>query len=229
MKRNHAIDFYKFFLSIIILVLHSNYYFCPQGYLGVESFFIISGFYLGMAYQKLHQCSFGKILRDRILPIYLSYLIMVILNLIYELYSGTYIILKSFPVYFFGIFIITNKATAGNFVGLIGYLWYIPVYIQLYVISILCIKKLNRTSTIALAIVTAIVSTMLIIYDSPSLGLNYTIESFHQPIPIGYLRGLIGLSYGYICSNILSIPGDSEPPFRLIDTVIPVNEYRFPL
>ena len=201
-QRNSAIDIYKFFLSIVIIILHSNYNLCPQGYLAVESFFIISGFYLGLRYKEIHGKSIANILISRILAVYFPYLLMIFIALVYNIFQGNYAILKTIPIYILGLQLIVSKSLGENYIGLIGYLWYISVYIQIVSLLICLMKKFDKISMLMLTSIGVYLGLALIIYDSPSSGLNYTIESFSQPIPIGYVRGLVGISFGYICSNI---------------------------
>lgn len=59
-SKNYEIEFFKFLFSIVILVFHSKLFACvdgnpnllPKGYLGVEFFFMVSGYFMAMSVES---------------------------------------------------------------------------------------------------------------------------------------------------------------------------------
>ena len=194
-ERNHAIDTYKFLLSIVIVILHSNYKFCPQGYLAVESFFIIAGFFL----VKSNVISLKESITKRLLAVGPLYIMAVFIMLVIDCAHGYFTLATQLPLYLSGLQVLAVKSMELNFVPSVGYLWFIPVYLHITLSFIIIIKHTGHKKFCFIAVAVFLLSIALLVYDVPYGGINYTIEKFNQPIPIGYLRGMMSVSFGYLC------------------------------
>ena len=202
MNRVFSIDLYKFLLSIIIVVLHSNFQFLPQGYLAVESFFIIAGFVLYFSEKDIKLKTFYDNVKKKIIQIYPMYAIMILIFSIRNLIRGDALLLKQLPVYLTGLQVFSIKGMEYGYVGVLGYLWYIPVYILVNIILTYLTKYKQKRTVLFLCLLMVIGSTSLLAFDSPSGGVNYTIEKFNQPFAIGLLRGFISMPLGYMLAYV---------------------------
>lgn len=204
-KRIGSLDFYKFLLSLIIVLLHSNWQFCPQGYLAVESFFIIGGFWLCLGYENIKQRAMSASIFTRLRRLFPSYLIVFLIFAIKGMVRHNNNYLTQMPMYIFGMQVFGVKGTEYNFIGDIGFLWFIPVYIIVSVVFIFLIRYLSKEKIAFISFLMFLSSFAMIVYQSPSGGLNYTLEKFTMFIPIGYLRGFMGISLGYLCGYIAEL------------------------
>ena len=116
-KENHSIDFFKFLFCCIIFLMHYRCYFISiyesndnfsGGYLGVEFFFLVSGFFMMSTLQhsalipgSAEKSAFLYLIKRyrRLYPLYIISIILYILTqkLIYSSYSIKLAILKGFP------------------------------------------------------------------------------------------------------------------------------------
>lgn len=200
-KRNSAIDFYKFLLSLVIVTLHSNWELCPQGYLGVESFFLISGYFLA---QK-DVPSFKDAVIKRVISIYPIYVFALLIMMIVDCFHGYFLLFKQLPLYLSSLQVLTVKSVESNFVQSVSYLWFVPVYLHVISLYLYMINRVGQKNVGLISVVLLFIGIALLVYDSPSGGFNYTIEKFNQPIPFGYLRGAVAVSFGYLCGIVTKI------------------------
>ena len=84
-KHNGIISLWKFIFAIVIVLFHSNSYFSPEkrlfmsgGYIGVEFFFIVSGFYLAKNIQNENKSSNNNIGLETIKYIWKTHIYAVI-------------------------------------------------------------------------------------------------------------------------------------------------------
>lgn len=116
-KENHSIDFFRFLFCCIIFLLHYRCYFISiyeindnfsGGYLGVEFFFLISGFFMMSTLHRAplitdsaEKSAFLYLIKryKKLYPLYIISIILYILSqkFIYDSYSIKLAILKGFP------------------------------------------------------------------------------------------------------------------------------------
>ena len=207
---NKPLSLYKFILCLIIVTLHSNYIFVPQGYLAVESFFLISGFFIGFSTDKIQSSSMRRLVVHRISSIYFFYLIAISVASVRDYIYGSANLIKHICIYLFGLQVFLITPASGKMVGSVGYLWYIPVYIHISFFIIFLVKNIKRPKLYFAVILVVTISSVIMIFDSPSAGFNFTNERFKQPIPIGYLRGVITMSLGFLGASLLKYFNSSQ-------------------
>lgn len=84
MKRNHWLDFLKLTFIIIIAFCHTTWWTnMKYGFLPVEFFFIVSGYFVYASYLK--NKSFGKFVTDKIKRLFPTYLVILSVCAIYSL------------------------------------------------------------------------------------------------------------------------------------------------
>lgn len=200
--RCYSIDLYKLILSLIIVALHFNWQFVPQGYLAVETFFLISGFFSALNKKKTEQNSLFSLCLNKFKKIYPIYALMIIIwaIVVFFVYQNTDLV-KQLPAYLSMFYAFTTKGTGYNYIGYLGYLWFIPVYFLCYIVIAFISKNLDRQKSTFSCMVTAVLSASLLVYFSESGGLNYSIEDL-APVHTGVLRGLMDMSIGYIAGML---------------------------
>ena len=105
--RNGAVDFMKFVFSVIIVLFHT-YRILPRGYLGVEFFFVVSGYFMSAHYynnkEKYSIDNLGKstllFVKNKISKIlpnyYIAWIIAFIVTHVYKKSFGIRVLLYDF-------------------------------------------------------------------------------------------------------------------------------------
>lgn len=78
-KENNSISFWRIIFTLLIVMLHCGY--TQGGYIGVEFFFLVSGFLLAKSYYGNKQTSIKEYVKKRILRLYPMYLIAIVIFL----------------------------------------------------------------------------------------------------------------------------------------------------
>ena len=76
-KENNSISFWRIVFTLLIVMLHCGY--TQGGYIGVEFFFLVSGFLLGKSYYGNEQTSIKQYAKKRIIRLYPMYLIAIVI------------------------------------------------------------------------------------------------------------------------------------------------------
>lgn len=202
-EKNYAIEFFRFLFITIIAIHHLqprfNIQYIASGYLGVEFFFILSGFFLANKFERKRMKSGIEYTKSRLKKLYPSYLLA--LSVIFILTVTSAIIEKNISItesifrLFSEIFLMQNT---GIFLsGLNAPLWYFSVLIIAgYFIYEFLIRDKEKFIKILAPI------TILLVYTVLS---NYgTVENwqknfcFYMPLLRGTADMLIGVLLFYL-------------------------------
>lgn len=225
--RCYSIDLYKFILSLVVLTLHYNWHFTPQGYLAVETFFLIAGFFSALNKKLTEQKSLFSLCINKFKKIYPLYAVVIIIwaIVIFVFYQNADLI-KQLPAYLSMFYAFTTKGAGYNYIGDLEHLWFIPIYFLCYLIIAFISKNFDRQKSAFACLIITVISASLLVYFSESGGLNYTIGEI-LPIHIGVLRGLMDMSIGYIagilcqkCQN--AFENEKQVPRVLICSIFEV-------
>lgn len=207
MKRIHSIDFLRVMFCLLITVYH---YYCVfeqlpfmkylggigrYGFLGVEAFFMISGFCISMNY-KHKDVGVGDFLIKRISPWYVTYLFFVAINIFLQLIANANCItgkaVLDKPLNFFyvltSILLIHNGWFMEQNSPYGSGAWFLDVLVLLYLIWIL-IKKIsdgNNKRYIGLSITMMIIGWTCVYNE-------YNIPFLYNKSARGYLMFFIGV------------------------------------
>ncbi len=205
-KRNYVIDFFRMIFMIIICIHHFqgaiNVIFIHSGYLCVEFFFILSGFYLFQNFQKNKkqdalQYTMKKV--KRMYPHYIFSLIICLLTVVcsqiikndFDVVNITYKILAE-------LFMIQNIGFLDG--GLNTPIWYISVLIIGGYIIYGILKKDEKVFLRILGPVFIIFTFNLIKSNSNSIENWSNINGLYLPL----LRGMADLMIGCLLAEILN-------------------------
>lgn len=198
-KRNMALDTYKLFLAVTVMMLHTGYA-AKLGYLAVDSFFMINGL-LFTRFVKRRNFKWKKEVSKRLKAVWIPYAFIYTLGTFTEIlfYQDKLRLIEYFPCLFFlQIFYIS-----GGHPPLFSafQLWYIPVYLLVFLIFSLLLSIVDPDRLDGVAILLAVVSFLVIIQESESGSWNFSWE-WGGIFPIGLLRGFMGFSLGYLLGRI---------------------------
>lgn len=145
-KRNSILELYRFLFAMWVVWYHGffifkNEYFA-SGYLAVEFFFFLSGFYFLKSLDKYNEHSFLygllRMVGDKIKPLGLAFVI----GLVFVLWQR---ILEGRPV-------------------LLGYLWYIPIMLLAFIIIYTLRRLISNNVAFACVLAGIVVVCFLILY-----------------------------------------------------------------
>ena len=170
-KRNSLFEFYRFLFAVWVVWYHGyfafeNEYFA-SGYLAVEFFFLLSGFYLLKTLDKYKNLSFFRgitqMIFDKIKPLGLAFAVGVIFVFWQRLIEGK-------PVLF-------------------GYLWYVPIMLLAFVLIYVLRKliKSNLAFILSLALVSAICFAVLYVPIVAKLGVARGIGAVSLGVLLSYI------------------------------------------
>lgn len=72
--RNHALNFLKLFFLAVIVIHHSGIAKIPHGYIGVEFFFMTSGYFIYQTYLKKQSLTLAAYTKKRFFKLYPHYI-----------------------------------------------------------------------------------------------------------------------------------------------------------
>lgn len=145
-KRNSLIEFYRFLFSMWVVWYHGffvvkNQYF-NHGYIAVEFFFILSGFYILKAIDKYKDKSFftglWQLLWSRIKSLGLPFLVGL-------------------------VFVVWFMFLEGQ-ISLLGYLWYIPFMLLSFALIFVLKRLIKNTNWFILTLISIVVISYLLLY-----------------------------------------------------------------
>ncbi|MBR1416904.1 MAG: acyltransferase [Bacilli bacterium] len=211
-KRNGLVGFWKFMYALMIVVYHGapfvnggNFAFFRNGYLAVEFFFIISGFYLAKQVDnnkndtnKLGVETFelivGKI--KKYLPLVLiAWLIGLFINFIY--YDMNF---YKFFTSFFDLFFLRMSGLKTFVIN--GPLWYLSAMLIVMLLLYPLLRKHNDKFSL-------IICPLIFILGYGYLNAHYSNLNLYSnewlgPIFIGLFRALCGMCFGIFISYLSS-------------------------
>lgn len=145
-KRNSLIEFYRFLFAMWVVWYHGffvlkNQYF-NHGYIAVEFFFILSGFYILKAIDKYKDKSFftglWQLLWSRIKSLGLPFLVGL-------------------------VFVVWFMFLEGQ-ISLLGYLWYIPFMLLSFALIFVLKRLIKNTNWFILTLISIVVISYLLLY-----------------------------------------------------------------
>ena len=223
--RNGTIEFFRFVFAICIVLCHTStfYQICGGGAIGVEFFFIVSGFLLCKKYVDFDKpkISYRNIMKKKVGHIYVEYATSVMLAFIltqivfFESYESA---LHGFGIYFENLFFM------GGILGfptdaILNLNWWL---ITMFIAMMLSLPLLKKASDMYLYILCPICSLVIYGYLSHAYGgllvvMEYAFGS--DFIYAGWLRALADFCMGgisFVVYNILSHMRLSEWKKRIL-------------
>lgn len=195
-----SIDLLRIFLACIVCILHFDWHFIPQGYLAVEIFFILSGFFFSKKdFNSTKQNNFILYFTKRIKTIYYWYILACICYIIF--------IYKNFSLH-----IILNALLLWPQIGIsqawgCGSWWFIGVYIYVYILYLGLFYSLNKQLSIFITGIIVFLSIGILYHQTPVHCLNFTNELFLFGMSFGMLRGFLAFGIGILLGVInINIP-----------------------
>lgn len=191
-KYNYLFDLLKLALSIIIVCLHVDWKIIPNGYLSVEIFFIISGYFYVVSgnYKKGIIKSVFSILQRN----YSKYAISIVLFFIIQLP-----IIYSFYDYFISFSMLQGTILKDGLINPPS--WFICVMVWILPIFSL-IKKIGKKQQLIILSLVSAASYACLFIASPNGGVNAVFEFNMFGITAGQLRCIGGLSLGCLLGVI---------------------------
>lgn len=185
------IEFLRFFLSCVILVFHLNSLFWGKGYLAVDFFFIISGFFLISKFDK--NLSFIDFIKKKIIRLWP---LMVFVNFLYLI---IHIFAKSVKYHKYdnlleSLFLGNIGLTISR--GNLGAFWYVSVLFWCSLLYFYLLKYFERKNVNLFVALSVWFSYTFLIHAKNGV-VEGLIETFNNIFVVGILRGLGGIGIGY--------------------------------
>lgn len=235
-KRNYVLELWRFIFCIMVLGFHffskidSRLF--HAGYLGVEFFFLVSGYFIGSFYfRQLEDKDFrnrlksvGHYIISRFKRLYPLYFAALIIMLIIKLLTGqlTFSMLPSTLKDCYAEFFMLQWTPLGNEV-LISADWYVPA---VFFGGIFFIILLSLTGRVGGYLLAPAISFFLYRYYFLLIG-KIDIIIYHHCI----LRGIAGLGLGifiyFICSLVPAIPAKLTWPFFILSNLIVMGVFIY--
>ena len=206
-ERNYTIDFFRIIFMLIICITHMQgalqVYYMKNGWLGVEFFFILSGYYLYKSYQKNKEKSSIEYTKDRVKKMYphyiFSFIVIFIISAIRAKYRNELDIVQ---MGFSGFSEIFMMQKIGVFENGINYpLWYLSV---LLFSGLIIFELLKQNKNLFLNVITPLT---LVFYFSFLSSNDLNIETWKavNGIYIPLLRGFVNMGIGCMLANFIDI------------------------
>lgn len=200
--RNNILDFYRIIFTLIICLHHFqgtlDTKIISTGYIGVEFFFILSGFFLYKSFKKNNNETAFQYTVKRIKRLYPEYILAFILCFILQMaQSGKE---KSVDCIFQAISEITLMQNIGIFRGGFNYpLWYLSVLIFAGYIVYELLKKDKETFIKIISPITIVFTFSLLNFLGKGLENWDTVYGIYLPL----LRGFSDICIGVLISEFV--------------------------
>ncbi|MGM3223846.1 acyltransferase family protein [Dickeya zeae] len=171
-------------LAIIVVVLHANFQYAPQGYLAVELFFMISGFLIASR-KKDTSSVFFRFLKN-ISLIYPSYFLSILLMLMVSP-ARLHDVILSFSLL---------QAIGLNEKLINIPAWFLTCYLWVWFFYSFLHSRISDRDLYAFSIFSAIVGYVCLYSLTPAKGLNYTTEVIIGFLPPSIIRAMAGIGLG---------------------------------
>lgn len=197
-KRIYFFDLLKFFLACCIALLHFDWHIVPQGYLAVEAFFILSGFFLGgRLSNSTEEIKLGSQMKELLHKIYPSYILCIILSfLLFAQMFDADMLLKYFLL-LQGVGFFDLAATRAPTFPL----WYISAYFWIVLFFIFLYKNIQKQWVLFLNINAVLLSYYIIYQFNPHHALNYTLE-IYAIFPVTIYRAVGAFCLGMLLAFV---------------------------
>ena len=204
MKHNYTSDFFRCCFTIIVVLHHLGVNWIHNGYLAVEFFFILSGYFLIQTFE-MKKLSPIEYIKGRIKKLYPHYLFsLIILSVFYYIIAGNYSSLDDLFKLLPEILLIQN---IGIFKGGINYpLWYLSVLIISGYFIYYLIDKDKEYFVRFIAPICVIFIYTFLIGNMEKLE-SWQISGF---IYLPLIRGIGAISIGTIIYEICKITNKSQ-------------------
>ncbi|NFG28049.1 acyltransferase [Clostridium botulinum] len=208
MKKNNAIEFWRFVIISFVIMLHfdedyvGKYIFFSGGYLGVDFFFILSGFFLVHNYERSYKAiEHGKqalsYLMHRISTLYPEYLLSFIVIMLYKFFNYGWNMRDLIKNLWDERYELTMTHYLGIDVAMTQRsIWYISVLIVLSYFIYYLIARNRETFIYFIAPISII---LIYVYIAKIYGMLGVQTEYMGIIGGGLLRGFAGMSLGCIC------------------------------
>lgn len=196
-KRNGLIEISRFFAILAVALIHFNSIAFPKGYLGVEFFYLISGYFLAKELNKTNQVQLQTVEKASLKQLSkLSLLLLLSLLITLYIYQITQLdYLKQINITNFASELLLLDAFGLNFPRLIPAGWFIS---GLIISSLILRYSLYRFGQRVLIIIGPVISIFILVYINSRFGnLNVPLDATRfGTIPFGTLRAFAELTLG---------------------------------
>ena len=214
MEKNRAIEFYRFLAIMCIAVFHFNIQFTGEfcflkgGYLGVEFFFILSGFLLMKTYRgENHPKTAHEFWLRRVSRLYPAYILTMVLFILFDIFVRNYItsfadLVSRLGDEIWDLLLLQNIGIPGVF-AYEGSLWFLSsLSVNLYLIYYLLLKHGEiYTNFLILALCVVVYG-----YIGKQFGsLSMQEEWLGGVIYGGLMRGFLDMSLGVVAYNLMIV------------------------
>ncbi|NFO55429.1 hypothetical protein FDB39_00820 [Clostridium botulinum] len=189
-KHIFSYDIIKLIMAIVIAFLHLNYNLVPQGYLCVEGFFLLGGFFIS-SNPSIKNYSFSEIVHKKLISLFPMYLEVIILSLIFFTSAFTIDSFIKYILYMQGIGFLDTAVSS------MVPLWYLSVYFWCSILFLWLFKNTKRENVYFLCALITFISFLCLYSFNPGHAFNYSLEKF-TIIPVGMIRGLANISLGIL-------------------------------
>lgn len=211
-SRIYSLDLLKFLAIIVICLLHFDWHIVPQGYLMVELFFMITGFFIALGYERYRSKPALESCIKRISSYYFYYLMAIILSVILSSQTIHFSQIIS-SLFFFGDIGLGSKITSDH-------LWFLGVYTYIFAFYILLTKAFNKQQSSIIMFCLTGLALLAMAHYSPVMNVNYSIEKDHYifMIPFGIVRAIAATGTGFLIG--MAKQHMSENPFGRYSLII---------
>lgn len=231
--RNNSIDIFKLIFMLIICYHHATWIGLTHGYLPVEFFFMVTGFFLYRTYLKKN-IDIKQYFIHRVKRIYTSYLPVLVFYVSFALLMPQFYIGQSFDNWFLialrDLFLLQGTGMTGEWSGFVRfnpYDWFLSVLLWggMIVYAILRLSKNWR-------IIFIIISLSVFSYYTVNSNIN-SVWCYKCCFYMPLWRGISGMALGaligfiYYNTNIITSDKSSRILSLLSIIVIPIVFYCF--
>ncbi len=205
-KFSKGINGIRGILAIIIALFHFELTFplikrgmFRTGYLGVEFFFILSGFLLTKGFYEKNKCDVIENIKSKLkkmYPAYIAALLLLISVFVVKWYDFNYfkwLGSDTNAASFITEVLMLQGFGVSNYKGINGPSWYVSSLLINTIIILLLLKKYKKTYSSILSIILSVIIYLLFFIFDYSMGPEYFIFSL---LPSGIIRGFAGMSLG---------------------------------
>lgn len=236
-RRNAVLDLMKFVFAVMIVLYHSrdfldNISLCTGGYIGVDFFFIVSGYYLASSAYKLHNNGVGitsdtfRYVARRISRIYPELIVAMLIALlvrssIFELTRSETILLF---VESYGEWSMLQQLGISDRTVL-GATWYISAMMIVSCVLFPLGKALGRAFFLILA---PSLFAFIFVFTYIQLDtIQVPNEKLYGVVHIGLIRGMMDMTLGVTVYGVRSELSEWRPnsTTRIISTVLEITLY----
>ena len=202
LTRNYSSDFFRLFFTMIVVFHHCNVSWLNNGYLAVEFFFILSGYFVMQKYDKKGEnINALEYTRDRINKLYPHYLFSLVIIFLCYIIMGKCSTIDDFFRVIPEIFLVQDIGIFHVNGGINSPLWYLSVLIvgSYFLFYLIARYKDHFTRFVAPLIIICVFT--LILNDGVGLE-NWTRKVF---IYIPLFRGIADMCIGIIIYEVCKV------------------------